>query len=324
MKVRAIALALVSCVLIGNSSVASAATKPVKVIAIKPLKIGTLSGATGDDISSALLTNAAVVLVGTAEGNGGGWITSPALGGTDGFITELDFSGTHLWDLRLGNSGDEIATDVAKDSLGSLWVVGAVNSLSAPSASPTPSTTPLNPDGVSVDPAPAANLGLTQLTVWKVSRAGQLLATYSLLAPAVINPQHIRFDGSANFMITGQIAAGASAKNFSVSLDASGSFGVIVQNKLVVAKPLATLIVPAGINNWRIFTSSSAIAGIPSWAPKKATLVAISYSKAGRVLAANSMTGKLRFALWARTPGLVLITEQSTGFGLTIVTPLAG
>lgn len=324
MRVRTLSIALIGCVIVGSSSAASAAIKPVKVIAVKPLKIATLAGASGDDISAALLTNAAIVLVGTVEGNGGGWVTTPTLGGTDGFITDLDLSGTHLWDLRLGTTGDEIATDVAKDSLGSFWVLGAANSLTSPSASPAPSTTPLNPDGISIDPTTAANLGLTQLTVWKVSRAGQLLATYSLLAPAVINPQHIRFDGSANFTITGQIAAGASTKNFSLSLDASGSFGTIVQSKLVVTKPLSTLVLAAGINNWRIFTSSSAISGIPSWAPKKATLVAVSYSKAGRVLTANSFTGKLRYALWARTPGLVLITEQSTGFGLTIVAPLAG
>ncbi len=47
------------------------------------------------------------------------------LGGSDGFISALDIHGTHLWNLRLGTAGDDVATAGYIDAQGNIWIAGA-------------------------------------------------------------------------------------------------------------------------------------------------------------------------------------------------------
>jgi hypothetical protein len=65
-----------------------------------------------------------VAIVGTVESGLVNIVTSPTLGGSDGFISALDKTKKLVWNLRLGSSSDDIATAVTKDREGFFWVVG--------------------------------------------------------------------------------------------------------------------------------------------------------------------------------------------------------
>ena len=308
------------------ASTSQAATNVSKVLPAKPLITATLNGMPEDEISAAITTTSSLVITGTVTGTVGDWVTAAPLGGSDGFISSINFSGQRNWDLRLGSSGDEIASTLIRDKSGNYWIIGSAAKPVATSPTPTPSTSAssvLNPDGVVVDPQPAPTAPLDQLMVWKVSRTGTLMATFSFSAPGTIFPNSISLKGNF-FTASGEVASGGATKKFTILFDSEGNFSQMILAKLSNAPGNSVLNLPAGVNHWRISTSSAPIIGIPSWKPKRAFPIAILYSKAGKILDARYFTTSPRFFLWQAGIGLVAVSEQGSGFGMTIVNPLAG
>ncbi len=325
-------LRLISLFAVGSAflcaSASQAATAVIKVLPAKPLIVATLAAGVDDEISAAVSTTNSLIIAGTVTGTSGDWVTTPALGGSDGFITSLSFSGVHNWDLRLGGAPDEIASALVRDKSGNYWVVGSAAKEITPPVSPSPSSSSsppaiLNPDGVVVDPPPAASPNLDQLMVWKVSRTGTLLATYSMSAPGTIFPQSLTLKGSL-FTASGEVASGGLTKKFTILFDSDGNFSQLILVKLDPQTTPTVVTLTAGPNHWRLSTSAGSIAGIPSWKPKRAFPVAILYSKAGKILEARYFTATPRISLWQTGIGLVCLSEQGSGFGMTIVNPLAG
>ena len=305
---------------------AEAATAVIKVLPAKPLIVATLTSAADDEISAAVSTTSSLIIAGTVTGASGDWVSTPALGGSDGFISSIGFSGVRNWDLRLGSATDEIASALVRDKSGNYWVLGSAAKQTTPTESPSPNTSPspiLNPDGVAVDPQQVPPLPLDQLMVWKVSRTGTLLATYSYSAPGTIFAQSISLKG-ALFSATGEVASGGLTKKFTILFDGDGNFSQLILAKLDPQTPASFINLPAGLNHWRLSTSSDPIVGIPSWKPKRAFSVGVLYSKAGKILGARYFTTTPRITLWQTGIGLISLGEQGTGFGMTIVNPLAG
>lgn len=151
---------------------------------------------------------------------------------TDGFIQALDASGKVQWSLPLDNGSNEIATAATFDSSGNIWIAGSAQtpqpSLS-PVASPTPSdtltatSTVLNPDGVTADPAVPMRKDLTSFVLWKVSPAGVLLGTYSseLGAPFLI--RSAAFANNA-INVVGIISTSSGHAGMLVKSDLNGTF----------------------------------------------------------------------------------------------------
>ncbi len=348
MKIHRAIASMMAVALVYPISSAQAVIKTVVVYPVKPISISNLSGGVDDEISGGVVNSKSIVLVGTVSGMGGQWVTSAPLGGSDGFISSIDLAGGHVWDLRLGTAADDIATEVAKDKTGNYWVVGAsVASVASPSPSPLPTvspspsesssesptptpspspTFPLNPDGVSVLPDTQSLPALTTLTLWQVGKNGQLLATYSDAFPGAVFPKSILFNGT-NFTITGDRVQGegelATVAGFSVTVTPTGLFASI-QSAPASGSPSAELSIAAGTSIWKSFISTTPIPGLAKWAPKKPIPVLIQSTKSGKILAARYFTGKAILLLWQSTPGLILLSEQKDGIGMTIVNPLAG
>lgn len=330
---------------------AIATIKPVKVLKVLPIKpsvIAKLTGRNGDQISDALISNGGIIITGTVEGETGDWVNSPALGGSDGFISELDFTGKRLWDLRLGTQFDDLAISMTKDRTGNFWLLGASNAtgstsqiLPTPTTSASPitssgsisistsSTTILNPDNVTIEPMPDAPGEFRKIMVWEVDPTGHLLNTYFFNTRSTVSPASLSFDGT-QFIISGQIIqinSGSSnpvIKNFTITLDPNGSFGDLVQSKFLNPPDKSSLTAMHGTTIWKTFISATRIVGLASWNPKHGIPVLIQYSKRGKILDARYFSGKALFLYWQSKPGLVLLSEQSGGFGLTIVNPPAG
>ena len=157
---------------------------------------------------------------------------------TDGYLQAIDGTGLVQWSLPLDSGQNEIATAATVDSAGNIWVLGSsqtptvqrptptptstpmptesaspsptTSETPTPSLTPTPTATPvptstattLNPDSVQLDPVSPLRRDLTTVILWKVSRSGTLLGTYTLemkvpvlLRSAISTPLGIAFTG---------------------------------------------------------------------------------------------------------------------------------
>ncbi len=151
----------------------SAATKPPPPLTLTPL-LPTLTTkfSAGDELQQLLATPTSVFLIGTVETTSSALVSAAPLGGSDGFISALDIHGSHVWDLRLGTVGDDVATAGYIDAQGNIWIAGT--SAIAPKA--TNQATELR-----------------QLTLWEISSAGVLVNTYSKSLPRCSNSNFCDF-----------------------------------------------------------------------------------------------------------------------------------
>ncbi|MDA1099964.1 MAG: SBBP repeat-containing protein [Proteobacteria bacterium] len=77
-----------------------------------------------NDSALALTTDASgnIFVAGQTASEIGAGVTHA--GGTDGYLTKLDSSGTHVWDKQFGGTGNDRATAVAVDGSGNIYVAG--------------------------------------------------------------------------------------------------------------------------------------------------------------------------------------------------------
>lgn len=164
---------------------------------------------------------------------------------TDGFIQALDATGTVQWSLPLDNGGNEIATTATLDATGNIWVVGSapknflssspsptVSSTATPiptlSATPTPTPIPspslLNPDGVTVVSPIPMRPDLTSLSLWKVSPAGALLATYTVDIGSAFLPRAVSIVNNS-IAVAGIVSTTSGLAGVVIQADVNGNFG---------------------------------------------------------------------------------------------------
>ncbi len=95
-------------------------------------------------------------------------------------IQARDFAGASLWTKTIDSGSDEVATAIAADSQGNIWLAG--NSAAATSAETATATgSALNPDNVAIENVTPLRQDMRQLTLWKVSKAGEVTETLATL-----------------------------------------------------------------------------------------------------------------------------------------------
>ena len=130
-------------------------------------------------------------------------------------VASVDFTGTEKWKLVIEGSADQIAMAATSDKEGNTWLAGltsAVNFVESQSAT----STPINVDGVVVEPVPGLRNDLNTLTLWKISSAGALIATYSESATAPLLITAISYS-SSGISIIGDRGAGTVLINSTLS-----------------------------------------------------------------------------------------------------------
>ena len=286
------------------------ANAAIKVQASKPAITVISPSGSGDQISDFTVNTTAIAIVGTVESGLANLVTTPNLGGSDGFISILDKNKVRIWDLRLGTSSDDIATAIAKDKSGYFWVVGST-SKPVDTVTAMVDSTALNLDNVLVDPVMIPTNSLTRLVLWKVGISGQLAATYYYDTEGLVLPSTISFDGT-NLNIIGNLTSAGTTKQFSIKVDQSGIFSEFAPAKSVTPKATGIETIKAGANNLKSFISKTTIIGIPSWRAKAPTPVIVKYTKAGKALAANSFIGKVRKIVWQSGIGAIVLVETKS------------
>ena len=137
-------------------------------------------------------------------------------------ITALEQGQNKVWGAVIDSEVDEVATAMAVDPLGNIWLAGSVASLvSAESA--TSSAGIDNPDSVLIDDPSSLRTDMTNVGLWKLSAAGELLATYQLPITSipVVNALSVTHSGLS---IVGSI----DGKPFLLTATTSGIFGKVI------------------------------------------------------------------------------------------------
>ena len=274
---------------------AFAAAKPLVLTPLHPTLSTGFSG--GDEVQYLLTSPTLFVLIGTLETTSSPLISTTPLGGSDGFIAAVDVHGAHLWDLRLGTSGDDVATTGYIDALGNYWVSGT-------SAVAANATTPAS--------------GLQRLTVWEISSTGVLENTYTKDFPDVAIPTSMTLKGS-NYLIQGY-SSKVGSPTFTISITTLGSFGTIKYSS--ISSPLNSQIFTAksAAYNWLSYITSKAIKGVLGFTPHRSTTVLIkSPIKSGSTTGIYSLQGVPILMRYQVGIGVVVVTNYSGTYLLTVI-----
>ena len=202
---------------ISLSSTAPVSAAGIKVLPSKPAITAISPIGSGDQISDFSLNSSLIAVVGTVETGLVDLVTSPTLGGSDGFISALDKSKKPLWNLRLGGLQDDIATAITKDKAGNFWVVGAT-SKPLETATPVLDDSAVNLDAVAVEALVTPTNTLNRLVLWKVGITGQLSQTYFYDVDGLIAPTAISLSGTT-LKIIGNLSKELVTQQFTITAD---------------------------------------------------------------------------------------------------------
>ena len=184
-----------------------------------------LTYSNNDQVSDIAISGKNILLTGTTESSSSNWVTGSLSGLSDGFLISYTTTGIQNWGLRLGNLNNEIATSIALDQDGIIWVVGASNNL----IQPTPPINPtgvLNPDNVPINPTEAPSSPMNRVKLWQVSNSGALINSFEYVTENVIYPKKLLVSGS-NLIILGTSYSGVLTRGFFLSASKSGVFSNI-------------------------------------------------------------------------------------------------
>ena len=154
---KKIVVSLLSLSLIFSTQGATAAPKPITVKAMVALNLA--APVTVD--TKMFVVGSSIVLL------------------NDSSVRAIGSDGVEKWRLVLTQGVASIATAMAADSTGNIWIAGSSAVAPVVTPSPTPTAVPINPDNVVVDPKVPMRADLTVATIWKVSNIGALVATYT-------------------------------------------------------------------------------------------------------------------------------------------------
>ena len=223
-------------------------------------------------------------------------------------LTGLDVTGVQQW-LRTIDSGvDEIATAATVDAAGNIWLAGSSAAVTVPE-SVTAAIAAENPDGVVAEELPKVRSDMNQITIWKLSSIGELLATYlspqnspALISALSVNSSGISLVGvladrpfllSATptgvfakplFIGTNKSALNAVVRSPDGSVNLFGESSETLGGKKVAGARDGILVKVSKAGAITSVVRSSAIKAQRSWLAADSTLTLTGYVKSGKVI----------------------------------------
>lgn len=223
-------------------------------------------------------------------------------------LTGLDVTGVQQW-LRTIDSGvDEIATAATVDAAGNIWLAGSSAAVTAPE-SVTAAIAAENPDGVVAEELPKVRSDMNQITIWKLSPIGELLATFLSVqtSPALVSALSVNSSGvslvgvladrpfliSATptgvfakplFIGTNKSALNAVVRSPDGSVNLFGESSETLGGKKVAGARDGILVKVSKAGAITSVVRSSAIKAQRSWLAADSTLTLTGYVKSGKVI----------------------------------------
>ena len=134
-------------------------------------------------------------------------------------VRALNLAGTEIWSKTIDSGLDEVATALAVDAQGTIWLAG--NSAVAPtSETATANTDALNPDGVEVENPKPVRADMNNLTIWQINASGELVSQSSIPNIALVDAISVSSSGISILATNenGQFLTSFTAGNFSSEL----------------------------------------------------------------------------------------------------------
>jgi hypothetical protein len=305
--VIALVLTLTPTVVASTQAAAKALPKPIVVKPLSPTLDTTIDG--GNDLTGILLGAHSINIVGTLETSTASIVTSAPLGGSDGYVVNVDSAGRRNWDIRLGTPYDDVAMALSSDAKGNIWVVGATV------IGPTESLSKNSDQEVQ------KTSGLQRIVVWEVSPTGTLLNTYSTDFSEVAAPTSITTDKSpATSLTISGVVGGANTRGFTMKMSAEGKFMPVQYSPNQNLAPSSLFSVKSSLFSWQSFVTSRGIEGVSGFKPKVPTSILMRYSrKTGGIVNVYSLPGSVSAMSYTSTLGLVLVTNDHLHSFLTII-----
>ncbi len=305
MKKNVIAVTLALSLLAVQSASATIKQKSVRMVELPRLVEAPFFQGAGGEWSETLISKRGIYLVGSSEPDGAA---------TQGEVVALDpRTGATLWDLPIPGAGDAIATAAILDPSGNIWVAGSsarTGEIQLPTPTPTPSGI-LNPSGVVITPKPLTRAGLTEISLWQISPAGQLIASYQYDAKKVVLPQSIIYLKNS-FQIVG--------RDFTIAMDRLGNFSKFIAAQPVPIKKSTTLNFKDGLYIWKSYISKSAIPGVIGWKPTTPGQVILKVGgRTGNIYSAFRITNTLLKIDFLAGVGPVLTTSTPNGYVISLL-----
>jgi hypothetical protein len=182
-----------------------------KKISVKPMQLLTTLGSP-EEVSGVVASGKSIIIFGTKA--------------SKAYARAIDPTGKELWNLWLDQSAASIATAAAADAAGDIWIAGATP-LALGATTPTPTTTPLNPDNAVIPPS-VFIADLHAVTIWKVSAAGALVFANTLPTSSVVFPTAIAVDKSGA-SVAGIMSTDKGNAGFLANVDTAGVFSKLLQ-----------------------------------------------------------------------------------------------
>ena len=101
-------------------------------------------------------------------------------------VRAIDFTGTEIWSKTVDSGLDELATAMAIDSQGTLWLVGNIAIAPQPDTA-TATTGALNPDGIEVENIQPLRPDMKNISVWQISATGEVIGQSSISTVALVD-----------------------------------------------------------------------------------------------------------------------------------------
>lgn len=101
-------------------------------------------------------------------------------------VRAIDFTGTEIWSKTVDSGLDELATAMAIDSQGTLWLVGNIATAPQPDTA-TATTGALNPDGIEVENIQPLRPDMKNISVWQISATGEVIGQSSIATFALVD-----------------------------------------------------------------------------------------------------------------------------------------
>ena len=101
-------------------------------------------------------------------------------------VRAIDFTGIEIWSKTVDSGLDELATAMAIDSQGTLWLVGNIATAPQPDTA-TATTGALNPDGIEVESIQPLRPDMKNISVWQISATGEVIGQSSIATVALVD-----------------------------------------------------------------------------------------------------------------------------------------